>query len=163
MEIGVILGDVHGSLSPRDHLDALLRQVATQVRRVMPDMAPTITVRLDPPELGALRITIQAQHGEVLARIESPHQAVCAALDQRLPELRQVLEDAGIRVSACQVSVNTQAGREGPPSQWQLPQQGRQGWAPAASPPATGPADEAIMPQVVSGRARHTCVLDLFA
>ena len=27
MEIGVILGDVHGSLSPRDHLDALLRQV----------------------------------------------------------------------------------------------------------------------------------------
>ncbi|UMG91206.1 LLM class flavin-dependent oxidoreductase [Nocardioides sp. TF02-7] len=27
MQIGVILGDVHGSVSPRDHLDGLLRQV----------------------------------------------------------------------------------------------------------------------------------------
>jgi alkanesulfonate monooxygenase SsuD/methylene tetrahydromethanopterin reductase-like flavin-dependent oxidoreductase (luciferase family) len=27
MQIGVILGDVHGSVSPREHLDALLRQV----------------------------------------------------------------------------------------------------------------------------------------
>src|SRR3954454_17111706 len=27
MRIGVILGDVHGSVSPRDHLDTLLRQV----------------------------------------------------------------------------------------------------------------------------------------
>ena len=35
MEIGVILGDVHGSLSPRDHLDALLRQVEAAQRAGM--------------------------------------------------------------------------------------------------------------------------------
>lgn len=32
MEIGVILGDVHGSVSPRDHLDQLLRQVEAAQR-----------------------------------------------------------------------------------------------------------------------------------
>ena len=32
MQIGVILGDVHGSVSPRDHLDGLLRQVEAAQR-----------------------------------------------------------------------------------------------------------------------------------
>ena len=32
MQIGVILGDVHGSVSPREHLDGLLRQVEAAQR-----------------------------------------------------------------------------------------------------------------------------------
>jgi hypothetical protein len=103
------------------------------------------------------------QHGEVVARIETPYHTVCAALDSRLPELRQALEDAGIRVTTCQVSVQTQAGRDGQPS-WQMAQHHqRQGW-PSAVPPSTGlpPGDDGqpALPPRMDSRAR---TLDFFA
>jgi flagellar hook-length control protein FliK len=142
--------------------ESIIRQVAVQVRRVATEMPREITVRLDPPMLGTLHVTVQERNGELVARIESPHQAVCQSLDQRLPELRQALEDAGIRVSNCQVSLNMQSGREGQP-QWQLAQQGHRDWHPQPMVPGNPQTDDGVEHPAVLPSVEKMRLLDLFA
>nr|MBF0682993.1 flagellar hook-length control protein FliK [Pseudomonas sp.] len=67
-------------------------------------------LRLDPPDLGPLRISISMQGEQATATFVSPHASVRAAVEAALPELMQALADAGISLG--DTSVSEQDARE---------------------------------------------------
>ncbi len=67
-------------------------------------------LRLDPPELGPLRITINLNDGIAQAVFSSPHAAVRQTVENALPQLQQMLEQAGISLGQADVNDQHQAG-----------------------------------------------------
>lgn len=55
-------------------------------------------LRLDPPDLGPLRVSITLQGEQVSAAFSSAHAAVRHALEAALPQLHQAFSDAGIQL-----------------------------------------------------------------
>jgi len=115
-----------------------------------------ISLRLDPPALGAVHVRITAPPGqEMVTHIETASPMVREMLDAHLPELQRSLTDAGIAVGQCKVLLNFQLGQ-------QSSQEGRQAWAGRLSgaPVTLPPADAPVLPpstRVARGR------LDYFA
>ncbi|WP_406611835.1 flagellar hook-length control protein FliK [Alcaligenes aquatilis] len=60
-------------------------------------------IRLDPPELGPLRITLQMQDGVAHAMITSPHAQVRHTLEQSLQQLQQQFADSGLSLGQADV------------------------------------------------------------
>ena len=60
-------------------------------------------IRLDPPELGPLRITLQMQDGMAHAMITSPHAQVRHTLEQSLQQLQQQFAESGLTLGQADV------------------------------------------------------------
>lgn len=72
----------------------------------------TIELRLDPPSLGPVRITLHISDSIAQTAFVSPHAVVRQAIENALPQLQQQLADAGLSLG--QASVNDQqAGQQG--------------------------------------------------
>lgn len=71
-----------------------------------PNMPHTAELRLDPPELGPIRITINISDNVANAVFVSPHAAVRQTVENALPQLQQLLAQAGISLG--EASVNDQ-------------------------------------------------------
>lgn len=67
-------------------------------------------LRLDPPDLGPLRVSISMQGDQATATFISPHASVRSAVEAALPQLMQALADAGISLG--DTSVGEQDARE---------------------------------------------------
>lgn len=74
------------------------------------NMPHTAELRLDPPELGPLRISINISDNVAHAIFTSPHAAVRQTVENSLPQLQQLLAQAGISLG--QTSVNDQGQQE---------------------------------------------------
>ncbi|WP_353151390.1 flagellar hook-length control protein FliK [Pollutimonas bauzanensis] len=74
------------------------------------NMPHTAELRLDPPELGPLRISININDNVAHAIFTSPHAAVRQTVENSLPQLQQMLAQAGISLG--QTSVNDQGQQE---------------------------------------------------
>lgn len=73
---------------------------------MMAQQGPRVAeVRLDPPELGSLRIRVQV-HGndQVSLTINSPNASVREVLEQSLPRLREMFSDQGMNLADASVS-----------------------------------------------------------
>ncbi|MEI2417618.1 flagellar hook-length control protein FliK, partial [Orrella sp. JC864] len=110
-------------------------------------------LRLDPPELGPLRITLSLQDGVAHAVFASSHAAVRQAVEAALPTLEQSLAQAGISLG--QANVNDQQ------------QPGQQGFAQAQSAPRTAGAasqdQEGATPVPRTAAADPRSLVDTFA
>jgi flagellar hook-length control protein FliK len=73
--------------------------------------AHTAQLRLDPPDLGPLQVTIKISDGIAQASFVSAHAAVRQALESALPQLQQTLAQAGISLG--QTSVSDQGAQAG--------------------------------------------------
>ncbi|WP_259672554.1 flagellar hook-length control protein FliK [Alcaligenes faecalis] len=96
-------------------------------------------IRLDPPELGPLRITLQMQDGMAHAMITSPHAQVRHTLEQSLQQLQQQFAESGLTLGQADVGdqhASHQAFHE------QLAARGNQGDQPAFSLNGLASADE---------------------
>lgn len=72
----------------------------------------TIELRLDPPSLGPVRITLHISDSIAQAAFVSPHAVVRQAIENALPQLQQQLAEAGLSLG--QASVNDQQpGQQG--------------------------------------------------
>jgi flagellar hook-length control protein FliK len=78
----------------RSMLDQVVKHVALQVRGGRSEMR----IRLDPPSLGEMQVTVRVDEGRVQAQIDVSQPAVRVALETNLPQLRQILADRGIEV-----------------------------------------------------------------
>lgn len=72
-------------------------------------------LRLDPPELGPLRITINLNDNVAHAVFSSPHALVRQTVENALPQLQQMLEQAGLSLG--QANVNDQHQSDQPAQQ----------------------------------------------
>lgn len=70
----------------------------------------TIELRLDPPSLGPVRITMHISDSIAQASFVSPHAVVRQAIENALPQLQQQLTDAGLSLGQANVS-DQQAGQ----------------------------------------------------
>jgi len=70
----------------------------------------TAELRLDPPDLGPIRVTLTIQDGTAHAAFSSAHGAVRQAIEASMPQLQQALAQSGIALGQSQV------GDQGQPS-----------------------------------------------
>jgi len=70
----------------------------------------TVEMRLDPPELGPLRISLSLNDGMASALFASAHASVRQAVESALPQLSQQLAQAGISLGETHVGDQGQAG-----------------------------------------------------
>lgn len=92
-----VSGKMHVRLTDelsRSMLDQVVKHVALQVRGGMSEMR----IRLDPPSLGEMQVTVRVDEGRVQAQIDVSQPAVRVALETSVPQLRQTLADHGIEV-----------------------------------------------------------------
>jgi flagellar hook-length control protein FliK len=64
-----------------------------------------IQLRLSPPELGSLKLTVQMQEGGLAARLETETSAAKTALLDNLPALRERLAEQGLRIERFDVDL----------------------------------------------------------
>lgn len=116
----------------------------------------TAELRLDPPDLGPLRVTLSVSDGVASASFVSAHAAVRHAVESALPQLQQALAQAGLSLG--QASVGEHGSQPGFDMQQQSQQRGQGRDAMAAS--GDGPATTQTAP-VTSHRADG--LVDTFA
>lgn len=88
----------------------------------------TLSIRLDPPELGTLRVSVTSQSGVLTTQLESPNAVVRGILETHLPALKDALASAGVEVSKFSVSSGLDFGTNA--------QRQQQAWQPARMTPA---------------------------
>ena len=92
-------------------------------------------LRLNPAELGTLRIELTMEGDKLRAQLHAQTQQVQEVLDRHLPQLRDALQMQGLKIDSFRVDVqggHSQARDQA--SQWQQPQQqGHQGHRPAVT------------------------------
>lgn len=93
---------VQGSVNPAHQFERLASLVQQSER-----LDRTISVRLHPPELGALQIDVSERNGVMTARFEVQTQAAQKILGDSLPKLHDVLAQLGASVERIDVQLVT--------------------------------------------------------
>jgi flagellar hook-length control protein FliK len=75
-----------------------IQQIAERVQVTLDQGENSATIRLQPEELGSVRIRLQVQDGQLHLSIHAEKAQTSRLLDQQLGDLRQTLESGGIKV-----------------------------------------------------------------
>jgi flagellar hook-length control protein FliK len=89
--------------------------VSSMRSQLMPN-GGTMRIRLDPPQLGALQVTVQMKNGVMTASFETSSEEATRLLSHSLSDLKSVLESQGVNVEKLQVQQS--------PRELQAPQKG---------------------------------------
>jgi flagellar hook-length control protein FliK len=83
----------------------LIEQIAENVRVSVSEGTTSMEMQLNPENLGKIYLQISAKEGVVNANITASNEAVRAALEAQVADLRQSLNQAGVKVDAIEVTV----------------------------------------------------------
>ena len=98
----------------------------------------TAELRLDPPDLGPLRVTLSLHDGVASASFVSAHASVRQAVESALPQLQQALAEAGIALGQADVGSQEQ------------PRQQQGNGAPTATASGSVPDTPEALPQTIA-------------
>ncbi|MCR4947476.1 MAG: flagellar hook-length control protein FliK [Lachnospiraceae bacterium] len=87
-------------------VDNLIEQFATLTRN-MENEQTTLSMRLNPENLGQLTLHVTEKQGNLTAEVRVENEQVRDALNTQIAELRANLENAGVKVTAVEVTVET--------------------------------------------------------
>ena len=99
--------------------DANLARIARGLQSAISQNGGAVTLRLHPPELGAVRIEVEIHDGVVRAQFQAQNESVRALLMHQLQNLRQALQGHGLVVDRLDVQTEAQP---------QMSQDGSQSW-----------------------------------
>lgn len=101
------LGDNTQSLSSTqlDVINQINEYMKTQIKA---DMS-TLEMQLNPANLGAVNVALSSKDGNVTAQFTTQSELVKAALESQIMILKENLEQAGVKVNAVEVSVESHA------------------------------------------------------
>ena len=85
----------------------VIAQIVRAAKVNLVDGGATISLRLDPPHLGTVQMTVTAQQGVVTANLQTSTETAKQVLEADLALLRQSLSEAGIVVDTVNVSVGS--------------------------------------------------------
>lgn len=85
----------------------LIEQIARNVRVTFSQTVTSMEMQLNPEHLGKIYLSISEREGAVRAQIAAQNEAVKEALETQVAELRQSLNQQGIKVDAIEVTVAT--------------------------------------------------------
>ena len=83
----------------------IIEQLAERVRVTNFSEVSSIEMQLNPENLGKMYINISSKQGYVNAQISATNEAVKEALEAQIHELRETLQQAGVKVDAIEVTV----------------------------------------------------------
>ena len=83
----------------------LLEQVAEQIRVNVSQGTSSMEMQLNPENLGKVYVNISSKEGMIHAQLAASNEAVRAALETQVADLRQNLNQAGVKVDAVEVTV----------------------------------------------------------
>ena len=72
------------------------------------EMDQTLKIRLTPPELGTLQIEVKQRDGQTVARLEVETELVKSLLLEQMPQLREALQQQGLKLDQVEVEINDQ-------------------------------------------------------
>ncbi len=103
----------------------LVDQVVTHLAGSVDGESGRMRLRLHPAELGSLRLDLMVEGDRVRAHLQAQTHQVQQVLDRYLPQLRDALQQQGLKIDEFRVDVQSQAD-QGQPGQessaWQQPQ-----------------------------------------
>lgn len=85
----------------------IIKQIVEYSRVSIDNSATTMEMQLNPENLGKLYLEITAKDGVVSAHITAQNEAVKEVLESQIVELRQNMNQAGIKVEAVEVAVGS--------------------------------------------------------
>ncbi|MDL2306685.1 flagellar hook-length control protein FliK [Desulfovibrio sp. OttesenSCG-928-C06] len=85
------------------HQERIFEQVEQGIIRNAADGSKQITMRLDPPDLGRLTLTLTVNNGEVKALIRTEQTEVTRVVSEQLAALKTSLEEQGFKVAGLDV------------------------------------------------------------
>ena len=85
----------------------IIRQIAEYSRVTIANNATTMEMQLNPENLGKIFMEITSKNGIVSAHITAQNEAVKEALESQIVDLRQNLNQAGVKVEAIEVTVGS--------------------------------------------------------
>ena len=83
----------------------LLEQVAEQIRVNVSEGISSMEMQLNPENLGKVFVNITSKEGVIHAQLAASNEAVRTALESQIADLRQNLNQAGVKVDAVEVTV----------------------------------------------------------
>lgn len=83
----------------------LLDQVAEQIRVNVSEGKTSMEMQLNPENLGKVYVNISSKEGVIHAQLAASSEAVRTALESQLADLRENLNQAGVKVDAVEVTV----------------------------------------------------------
>jgi hypothetical protein len=95
---GPSAGNVSASVLAQLDRYEFVERISQALERAHAQSPKSLEIQLHPPALGRLRIHVGTEQGELVARIESPSQAVRAVLVEQLPTLGKSLAEHGIQI-----------------------------------------------------------------
>lgn len=123
--------------------DQLAGPIAAHVQTRTVAGETELRIRLDPPELGEVKLKIVSTGGDVRAELHVSSEAVRRVVESQLPELRQKLDAAGVTVQRFNVTADTGGGtaRDDRGERWRPPVE-----LPPSGPPAVRPRRASVLP-----------------
>lgn len=85
-----------------------------------------MVLRMQPAELGSLRIELAVEGDRITANIQAQSQQVQEVLERNLPQLRNALAEQGLKIDQFKVDVNQEQGQQNQFDQFAQQQQQRQ-------------------------------------
>jgi len=100
---------LNSRLDPAQSLDATARVLSASNASNSPNKWD-VTLRLDPPELGGLKVAVRMEDGAMNLRVDADSRSAGKLIESRLGDLRDALAAHGIAVDRMQVVVKSDAG-----------------------------------------------------
>jgi flagellar hook-length control protein FliK len=85
----------------------LIEQINSQIRAVIDNETQSLAMQLHPESLGRMNVELVSKGGQITAQFEAENASVRAALESHIAELKQTLEQRGLRVENVEVTVAT--------------------------------------------------------
>lgn len=85
----------------------LINQIADYVRVHRAETVSSMEIQLHPVELGTVNLQVVAKDGSVSARLAVQDEAVRAAMESQIVQLRESLQEQGLKIDAVEVTVAT--------------------------------------------------------
>ncbi len=85
----------------------LINQIADHVRLHRSEAISSMEIQLHPVELGTVNLQVVAKDGTVSARLAVQDEAVRAAMESQIVQLRETLQEQGLKIDAVEVTVAT--------------------------------------------------------
>ncbi|MHC4715786.1 MAG: flagellar hook-length control protein FliK [Planctomycetota bacterium] len=108
----------------RSQADTMVAQVAEQVRVNADRLNRQIEIRLRPPELGTVTLTLQAEGKDIRGVMKVANADTAVQLQIEAPNLFRRLADEGIQMRRLDISLDSEAGSDRPDSPMANPNDG---------------------------------------
>jgi len=99
------LQTAHVSLSDNQMSAKMIHQIVTTAKLTSFADGASMSMRLDPPQLGTVQLDVTSRGGSVTAHLQTSTLAAKQMLESDLPALKQSLAESGINVDSINVSV----------------------------------------------------------